>query len=345
MSSGARTPVVLLTGALGAGKTTALNRWLADPFLARTLVLVNEVGAIPVDHLIVREAREDVVVLASGCVCCSVRADLRGALGAVDREAIDRIVIETTGAADPTPVVATLLSDPLLRGAFALDRIVTVADAERGTEVLQRFVEARKQVALADVLLVSKNDRCDDERSTAFARSLGDGNTLARVLRAETATAAHVLTEPITRSHESPTAPIGARRLPLALEGRSEERSLGGGVHAPPNAHVGLETASLTFDEPVSLARFELWLGMIARFHGDYLLRAKAAFRAKEDGSIRVLQSVQHNVYPSQIVHEPRDPRGVTHDRLGAVFIASEAPPGVLDSLVTSARELAAAER
>jgi G3E family GTPase len=341
MSTAARKPIALLTGFLGAGKTTALNRWLAEPALARALVLVNEVGAIPIDHHLVREVRDDVVILASGCVCCSVRSDLAEALGGADTSAFDRVVIETTGLADPAPVIATILGDRALAARFDLDRVVTVVDVERGTDLLERFTEARKQIALADVLLVTKGDRSDEERIAAFSVELRRWNALAAVFRAERSLAADVLVHAAFSRRGAwaadpapcpPRTTPRTRSLPLAPAAPTA-------THAPAeHAHAGVRTAALPTPEPVSVRRLALWLEMIARFHGDHLLRAKALVRDAESGDVWCLHAVQHAVHPPE---RESALASLPPEALGLVLISVGADAGVFESLVASARAIA----
>ena len=155
----------LLTGFLGSGKTSLLKRLLAQPDLRGTAVLINEFGEVGLDHLLVEEVDEEVVLLKSGCVCCSIRGDLRDGLGRLhDRmesglvPPFERVVIETTGLADPVPIIAGFTADPALRWHFRLGNVVTVVDAVNGAANLDRFTEAAKQVALADRLVLSKLD-------------------------------------------------------------------------------------------------------------------------------------------------------------------------------------------
>ncbi|WP_242679167.1 CobW family GTP-binding protein [Rhodobacter calidifons] len=160
-------PVTLLTGFLGAGKTTLLNRLLHDPAAGRIAVVVNEFGAAGLDHDLIEEAAEDVVLMASGCICCSIRGDLSKALTALlgrkmrKDVAFDRVVIETTGLADPGPIHHTLLVDPVLAPNYALDGIVTAVDAALGAGTLERHLEARAQVAMADRIVLTKTDLAD----------------------------------------------------------------------------------------------------------------------------------------------------------------------------------------
>ncbi len=162
----ARIPVYLLTGFLGSGKTTVLNHLVKQPELARTLIIINEFGAVSLDHLLVSHANEDIVVeLGSGCLCCTIRGDLaktlRDAVWRFARQGIrqfDRVIIETTGLADPAPVLHTLFTDRNLFLQYRLQGVVTTIDAVNGSGTLDRHPEAQKQAGLADLLLLTKTD-------------------------------------------------------------------------------------------------------------------------------------------------------------------------------------------
>jgi len=158
-------PVNLITGFLGSGKTTLLQRLLASPQLGRAAVLVNEFGEIGLDHHLLQRVDEAMVLLKSGCVCCTIRGDLRDSIRDLyDRRErgmvpqFDRLVIETTGLADPAPIVATLMADPIIRHHFRLGNIVTVVDAKNGRANLRAYEESRKQAAVADRIVISKTD-------------------------------------------------------------------------------------------------------------------------------------------------------------------------------------------
>src|ERR1700683_5048427 len=158
-------PTTVLTGFLGSGKTTLLRRALADPGFTDTAVIVNEVGAIAIDHYLVDVGEGGVLELPGGCLCCAVREDLartlRDLLDRRDAGAVRpfrRIVIETSGLADPAPILYTLGADPMLDARLSLGRVVTVVDAEHGAATLARFAEATRQAAMADALVISKTD-------------------------------------------------------------------------------------------------------------------------------------------------------------------------------------------
>jgi G3E family GTPase len=173
----------VITGFLGAGKTTLLNHILADPAFTRTAVIINELGEVPIDHELVETAREDIAEVAGGCLCCTVRGDLSRAIRALDlkrRRArvmdYERVILETTGLADPAPILQTLMTDPVIGHGYRLDGVVTLVDAKSGLSTLDRQPEARKQVAVADRLLVSKCDLTGGAIPEPLARRLSTLN-------------------------------------------------------------------------------------------------------------------------------------------------------------------------
>jgi G3E family GTPase len=254
-------PVTLLTGFLGSGKTTLLRRALAAPSFADTAVIVNEVGAIPIDHFLVDFVEGSVLELPGGCLCCMVREDLAQSLrNLIDRRdageirAFRRIAIETSGLADPAPILFTLGADPMLDQRLRLGRVVTLVDAVEGASTLDRFAEAARQAAVADALVVSKTDLAP------FSADLTDrldalNPAAERILGAELEDPAAVLFAPKTpspaprervadakrRSGEGAGAELDARRLTPTLspgggEGESRNpapRSFTGRARAP----------------------------------------------------------------------------------------------------------------
>jgi G3E family GTPase len=179
-------PTTVLTGFLGAGKTTLLNRILAEPRAGRIAVIVNEFGDVGIDGQLTTSSAETVIEINNGCVCCKVRGDLIAALGQLldSRLAFDRVVIETSGLADPAPVIQSFVLDEVLRGRFALDAIVTVVDA-RHLPVQLEHDEAREQIACADVVLLNKVDLEPCSRLDAIESEVRRLNPLARVHRTQ----------------------------------------------------------------------------------------------------------------------------------------------------------------
>jgi G3E family GTPase len=183
-------PLTLLTGFLGAGKTTLLNRLLRDPALAGTAVIVNEFGEIGLDHLLIEKADDGIVELSAGCVCCTIRGELAYALerllAAVSVgliEALNRVIVETTGLADPAPIIALLIRHPNLSTRFVFDGVVTVVDAQSGERTLDEHGEAVRQVAVADRIVLAKTDLPGD-RAGALRRRLARLNPGAPILDA-----------------------------------------------------------------------------------------------------------------------------------------------------------------
>ncbi len=170
-------PVSVLTGFLGAGKTTLLNRLLKDPALADTAVIINEFGDVAIDHLLVEQSSDGVIQLSDGCLCCTVRGDLVDTLAdLVDRlqtgriAALKRVIIETTGLADPAPVLQSIMAHPALIQAFRLDGVIALVDAVNGEATLDRHIEAVKQVAVADRIVIAKSDLVPDAAGLAALR-------------------------------------------------------------------------------------------------------------------------------------------------------------------------------
>jgi G3E family GTPase len=181
-----RIPVNLLTGFLGSGKTTLLNHWVRLPALAGVAVLVNEFGEVGIDHHLVERVDEQMVLLDSGCLCCAMQGDLIGALKNLASRAsrrdippLSRVIVETTGLADPVPVIYTLMEDPFVAARYVCDGVATVVSATHGIEQLREFAEATRQVVAADLLFVSHCDRATSSRLAALQEALRELNPTA----------------------------------------------------------------------------------------------------------------------------------------------------------------------
>jgi len=271
-----KTPVTLLTGFLGSGKTTLLQALLAHPKMGETAVIVNELGEVAIDHHLLRRVDERTVVLGNGCVCCTLRGDLadelRDLLERRDRGEVPpfgRVVVETTGVADPAPIVYTLLSEPVVRHHFELERVVTTVDAVHGL----RAPESVAQAAAADRLVVTKTD-------------LAPAGPLGKRLSAL-----------------NPTA-----KIVEASFGELEPDELFAGerhLHAvpPPDAghshpeHEGVRAHSLVFEEQLDWTAFGVWLTMLLAARGSDVLRVKGLLDVGASGPL-LLNGVQHVVHP-----------------------------------------------
>jgi G3E family GTPase len=194
MSEADKVPVTVLTGFLGSGKTTLLNRILSENHGQRIAVIENEFGEIGVDQELVINAEEEIFEMNNGCICCTVRGDLIRILGNLmrRRDRFDRIVVETTGMANPGPVAQTFFVDEDTREQFALDGIVTMVDAKHFAQQVEDNEEAREQVAFADVIVINKTDLVDEATLIELERRIRAMNALARIVRADPATRAGV---------------------------------------------------------------------------------------------------------------------------------------------------------
>ena len=287
-------PVTVITGFLGSGKTTLLQRLLAHPAFGETAVIVNELGEVPIDHHLLRRVDERTVVLGNGCVCCTLRGDLadelRDLLGRRERGEVPpfrRVVVETTGVADPAPILYTLESEPVVRHHFEIERVITTVDAVHGL----RGEESLLQAAAADRLVVTKTDLADGRE---LAGRLAALNPAAEVLEAQF-----------------------GELDPGQLFGGDER---GPQPAAPRHEHArhaeGVEAQCLVFDDPLDWTAFGVWLTMLLASRGRDVLRVKGLLDVGGDGPLLV-NGVQHVVHPP--VHLPSWPDDDRRSRI--VFI------------------------
>lgn len=184
-------PITVVTGFLGSGKTTLLSKVLTEPSMQNTAVLVNEFGEVGLDHHLLRQVDERTVLLGNGCICCTTREDLVGALIEVldveergEISSLDRVVIETTGLADPSPILYTIVTDPVLQHHFFVDIVVDTVDAVNGNLHLDRNPESSKQVAVSDKLVITKADIAELDSVTNLTSRLSALNPSARIIQA-----------------------------------------------------------------------------------------------------------------------------------------------------------------
>ncbi len=325
-------PVHVLTGFLGAGKTSLLRRLLASPALADTAVLINEFGEVGLDHLLVETVDEDVVLLKSGCVCCTVRTDLKdGLVQLMERRrngslpAFGRVVLETTGIADPGPIVATLTADPMLRHQFRLGGIVTVVDVPNGASNLAAFPESLRQVAAADRLAISKGDLATAAETAALEAHLEALNpSAARIaLRPdEEPDSALLLGDPADDAHRAAEV---RRWIASARERQSGWRFHGHAAHEA-GRHGDIRTFVIRAEAPLAWPRFALWLSMLLNRHGGEILRLKGLLSIENVAEPVVIQGVQHLVHAPE--HLKAWPDGVSGTQI--VMIARGLDPALV---------------
>jgi len=291
-------PVNVLTGALGSGKTTLLKALLRAPRLAGTMVLVNELGEVGIDHHLVEHASESTLLLENGCLCCAMRDDLKAALkdlhsrrarGEIPR--YERVVVETTGIADPVPIAYTLLAEPVLQHHYRLGNVVTVVDAINAAAQLDRFAELVKQVALADRLVVSKLDIAGAGALEALHPRLAGVNPDAPISAAD-APGLDPVELLIADIHDPQSKSREVGRW-MRLTGDETATS---GDHGPHPAAVA--ACCFTFDAVIDWTAFGVWMSMLLHRHGDRVLRMKGLLNVVGVPGPVLVNGVQHLVHP-----------------------------------------------
>ena len=352
-------PLTVLTGFLGAGKTTLLNRLLKDLALAGTAVIINEFGEVGLDHLLVEHVSDNVVLLQSGCLCCTMRGDLVDALETLLRDLdnnrckFERLLLETTGLADPAPVLHTTMMHPYLVMRYRLDGVVTVVDAVNGVATLDAHPEAVKQAAVADRLVLSKTDLAKPDEISRLRTRLRSINPAAMILDA-----AH--------GEAVPDKLLGCglfdpeRKIPDVKRWLAEEayaEAAAGHDHAHEHAHAHGHAHShehldrnrhddrirafvLTEDEPIPAGTFHMFIDLLRSTHGPNLLRLKGIVKFTEHPERPVvIHAVQHVFHPfselpawpdqdhrTRLVFIMRDTPEATIRELFSAFLSRPAP-------------------
>jgi G3E family GTPase len=281
------TPVNLLTGFLGSGKTTLLRHLLANPEMTGTAVLINEFGEVGLDHQLVERIDETVVLLRSGCLCCTIRGELARAIRDLhakrDRGEVPgfrRVVIESSGLADPFPVLSTLKADPVLRHHFRAGTVVTTIDAVNALSQIERHVESIRQIAVADQLVLTKTDLADPTSVATLLDRVRQINPDAPVSRA---------------------AEFDVRTLLDHARFRSfrVDDGVAGSSHA-----ARIQSFVVTMPEPIDWTAFGVWLSMLLNRHGDKVLRVKGILNLAGEVAPVAIHGVQH------LVHNPEHMAG-----------------------------------
>lgn len=332
-------PLTVLTGFLGAGKTTLLNALLKHSAMADTAVLINEFGEIGLDHLLVDRLDGDTVLLNAGCLCCTVRGDLARALeGLWDRvlagQSVRRVVVETTGLADPAPILHTLMSDPRIARRFVLDGVVTLVDAATGAATLDSQAEAVRQAAVADRIVLSKTDLVPAAAVAALTARLRALNPVAPILTAVAGAiepAALLASGPYDPSVKAPdvAAWIGAA-APAAHHHHDghDHHHHGHHHHHDPNRHdPRIQALCLEFDRPLPWEGLSTFLEMLAMTRGAAVLRMKGILDLAGEDRPVAIHGVQHIFHPPTRL--PAWPEGLPR-RSRLVFVLRDLEPDVV---------------
>jgi len=345
-------PLTVLTGFLGSGKTTLLKRLLDDPAMAGTAVVINEFGEVGIDDALVEKVDDDAVLLPSGCICCAVRGDLIDALEKMHTKSLwgdippmRRVVLETTGLADPTPIVHTLMTEERLFRIYQLDGVVTTVDAQLGLSQIDQHFEPAKQIAIADRLVVTKSDVADRDAVSRLETRLRALNRAAPILRA-------------VKGDIPASELIGLGAHEPAITDADPENWLAADKYAAPahdhdhdhghrhdhdhahdcagescthpdhhHGHLhGIQSFCLTFPDPLDGSELSNALQLLAQLYGGKLLRVKGIVNVKDQPQPFVIHGVQHIFYPPDTLQRwPGDKR---ESRL--VFITKDLSETVL---------------
>jgi len=298
-----RIPVIVISGFLGAGKTTLLGRMLSGAGGKRTAVIINEFGEISLDHLLVQNVQGSCLVLKNGCICCVIRADLRQAIRDLidmrdgpDGPLFDRIVIETTGLADPDPIAQTLTSDPMLVRQVRFSRVITVVDALHGALQIETEDACLNQIAMADQIVLTKTDLADREQITAIASRLTSINPAASIIDAREwdGTWPELLKEASSSIEEAMTRTRLLSSRLSAFRPASDSEALDVWRH-----RSGIGSFHIRCTEEIDWTVFAVWLSALVHHYGDRILRIKGLLFAPGRSGAIAIHVVRYHI------HEP----------------------------------------
>lgn len=313
-----RIPVTVLTGFLGSGKTTLLQRLLSDEEGAGVAVLMNELGEVSLDHLYVQKLTETTLVLKNGCVCCSMRSDLqKGIRGLIDDRSkgtvppFSRILIETTGLADPTPIAQTLAGDLMLRRQVRLANIITTIDAIFGAGQIDTHPESLRQAAIADRLVLTKTDIAQPEQIARAKEKIHQVNPMAMILDANGEESLWPFLfdiDPFNPETKSTEVQTWLSRLPeIHVAGSRETESEEDHVHHYHEEHHKegeIQTFAIRTEKPLNWTAFCIWLSALIHRHGPQLLRIKGLLNVPDALGPVVLNTVQTHITPPMHLEE-----------------------------------------
>jgi G3E family GTPase len=303
-----RIPVTLLTGFLGSGKTTLLSKLLNHPDMKDTAVVINELGEAGLDHILARTVEsqhiaDNTVLLESGCLCCTLTNEMadtlrdlffKRALSAIPE--FQRLVIETTGMADPGPIMGSLLNEPVINSTYRLDAVVVTVDATHGLQQIEAHDEARKQAAVADVLLITKVDIASHEQIDALTDRLSELNPGATIHR-------------ITHGHIDPQAIVNVGLFDAESKQAQPQRWLRAPVRPKgvrgmlPQAHGdGISSFTVTLPKPLNWDQLEPVLQWLCTNFGEELLRMKGIVHAEDQPAPLAIHAVHRTLYPPTLL-------------------------------------------
>ncbi len=331
-----RVPVSIITGFLGSGKTTLLSKLLRRPEMSDAAVIINEFGEIGLDHHLVASSKDDVVVMSSGCLCCTIRTDLvdtlrslhhRMTVGEIPR--FRRVLVETTGLADPVPILHTLMNDPLISHDYMLDSVITTVDALHGSGQLDAHPESLKQAAVADRLLLTKSDLCAPEAIAALRLRLQQLNPGAPIVEAS-----HGEVDPellFNAGLYAPSSKSSAVRDWLRAEAVAEAAADAHHHHHhhhDVNRHDGgIQAHCLRYERPLNWRYFSPNLASLISRHAEKLLRVKGILHVEGEALPVVVHGVQHQF---QRMRLDAWPDGDRQSRL--VLIVRDLPRAVVEA-------------